>query len=378
MYQIRDRVDVTLSEEQLLLRESARDFLARECPMELVRSALEEPGREPAGGDALWRRMAELGWMGLALPAAYGGAGLGLVDQCVLFEEMGRVLLPLPFWSSVTLATTAIARAGTEPQCAAWLPGIADGTRRATLVEAPSLRTQANGPVLRLDGTQPLVPDAQVADVLVVALRRDAALRLALVDANAPGLAIRPVAFTDGTRTLCEVRFDDVAVPADRILGDGAAADDALTAALDAGRVGLAAEACGGAARVLELAVDFARTREQFGKPIGSFQAIQHKCADMLVRVESARSAMLLAAWSLDEGEPDAHTAACMAKAYCSEAYTAVAGQGIQIHGGQGFTWEQDLHLFYKRAKAGELLLGDPAWCREEIARDVVDGHPTG
>ncbi|NNL66474.1 MAG: acyl-CoA dehydrogenase, partial [Myxococcales bacterium] len=229
----------------------------------------------------------------------------------------------------------------------------------------------------RLSGAKAFVADAQSAELLVVAARREQAdgpLLLAAVPADADGLRIRPVAYSDATRKLAELGLHDVFVPDEAILGGEVDAGPALEATLDRARVALGAEMCGLASRVLELSVAHARTREQFGKPIGSFQAIQHKCADMLLRVENMRSAAWYAAWSIDEDEPDAHLAACMVKAYASEACADVAGEGIQIHGGQGYTWEQDLHLYYKRAKADEVALGDGAAHREHVARVAVDG----
>jgi alkylation response protein AidB-like acyl-CoA dehydrogenase len=332
--------------------------------------------------DELWKRMAELGWIGLALPEAHGGAGLGLVELAVLLEEMGRVLAPVPFLSTVLLGAGAIAQGGSEEQKRRLLPELARGRARATLAllegeerwdaEAVQLPLRRERGRLSLSGTKRFVPDAQVADWLVVAARDPSAqLALVLVDARASGVELRPTATVDGTRKLAELRLDDVAVAADALLPGGASA---LARVLDRARVGLCAEMLGGAERVLQMSVAYAKSREQFGRPIGSFQAIQHRCADMLVALESARSATWYAAWALETEAPDADVAAAIAKALLSEAGPRIAGDGIQIHGGLGFTWEQDLHLYYRRALVSARLFGDAAWNRERIACRRIDG----
>ncbi len=373
-------MDARFTDEQGLLRESAREFLARECPMAVVRSVSDDGKAFP---EPLWRQIAELGWPGLVLPERHGGAGLGMLELAILLEEMGRVLLPGPFLSSVALGGLAVAIAGTPEQQARWLPDLAAGRRRATLALADADATgqgagaarpdaRREGAALRLDGERRFVLDAEGADALVVpASLEDGETVLLWVESDARGLDLRPVSWVDGTRRVCEVRLDGVAVDAEaaRLGGPGAGAE-ALGSLLDRARIALCADLCGIAGRVLELSVAYAKTREQFGRPIGSFQAIQHRCADMLVDVEAMRSATWYAAWALDADAPDAHRAACMAKAWCADAGPRVAGCGIQIHGGQGFTWEQDLHLYYKRAKSSELLLGDATWHRELVARD--------
>jgi alkylation response protein AidB-like acyl-CoA dehydrogenase len=347
-------MQVRFTEEQELLRRSAGEVLDRECPMQLVRDMLDDP---LGVDDALWKQLCGLGWTGLALPEESGGAGLGLLELSLLLEEMGRRLLPGPFTRRATLAV------------------LEEGGSWA--LEAIALPARRRGEGFVLSGLKRFVPDAQSADLLIVPARTGSAegdVTLFLVETRAPGVSVHPVAFLDGTRKLADVRFENVEVAGESALGavDGGA--PLLQDILDHAKVALCAEMCGGAARVLELSVAYARSREQFGRPIGSFQAIQHKCADMFVQVEGARSATYYAAWCLDARTPDAHLAACMAKAFCSDAYRSVAGEGIQIHGGLGFTWEQDLHLYYKRAKASEVAFGDAIWNREEVARMVVDG----
>ena len=373
-------MDVELTDEQRMLQTSAREFLARACPMSLVRESMDDP--QPACS-ALWPTIAELGWLGLVLPANVGGSELGLVELVLVLQEAGRALLPAPFFSTVALGAQAIALAGDESQRARWLPAVAEGKARVTLalLEATarwdeagvqlSVTTDGDGYVL--DGTKLFVPDAGLADWLVVPARGAAGVTLFLVDAKAPGVSVRALDFVDQVRKVYAVELRAVRVQVDAVLGNAGGGWPILERLFDFAKVALSGEMCGAAERVLEMAVDYAKVREQFGKPIGSFQAIQHKCAEMLVLIESAKSATYYAAWAIANGEPDAHTAACLAKAYTSEAFTKVAGEGIQVHGGIGFTWEQDLHLYFKRAKSAELFFGTPSWNRELAARVLLD-----
>ena len=374
-------MDFGFSEEQEMLRSSARDFLAKEAPMTYVRKMMED---ERGFTDDLWRKMAELGWMGLVLPEAHGGSGLDFVDMVVVLEEMGRVVLPGPFFSTVILGGIAIAEAGSPAQQQAYLPKIASGALKATLAQIePSGRWDADGIQLAarpkgsgyvLEGTKLFVPDANVADVFVVAARVPGTagaegVSLFVVDAKAPGIAVTMLKTMDQTRKLGEVVLKNVEVGADALLGKAGGGWPVLARVVDRGKVGLAAEMCGGAQKVLEMSVDYAKVREQFGKPIGSFQAIQHKCANMLVEVESSKSITYYAAWAVANDVPEAPLAAAMAKAYTSDAYRHTAGEGIQIHGGIGFTWEHDMHIYFKRAKSSEVTFGDATWNRELVAQ---------
>jgi alkylation response protein AidB-like acyl-CoA dehydrogenase len=374
-------MDARFTEEQELLRRSAREMLVRECPMSLVRAQLGDP-RGAVG--SLWDRISEAGWTGLGFGEDVGGAGLGLVDQVVLLEELGRVLAPGPYFATVLLGGAAIDLAGDAAQRRRWLPGITSGTTRATLAfledverwdaAAIQLVAERNGNGFRLQGAKRFVLEACCADLLVVAARTGAGeegVALFALDARTPGVATLPAALIDGTRKFATLRFDAVQVSRDALLPGGW---PVLARVLDRARVALCAEMIGAAERVLELSVAYAKTREQFGQPIGAFQAIQHKCADMLVALEGAKSATYAAAWALQENEVDAPVAAAMAKAFTSDAFAKIAGDGIQIHGGLGFTWEQDLHLYYKRAKSSERLFGNGAWNREVVARALVDG----
>jgi len=374
-------MDFGFSEEQEMLRKSARDFLADESPMTYVRRMMED---DRGFTDAQWNKMAELGWMGLILPERYGGAGLDFVDMVVVLEEMGRAVLPGPFFSTAVLGGVALLEGGSDAQKQAYLPKLAAGELRATLAQLePNARWDADGVELearkngsgyRLSGTKLFVPDAHTAGLLIVAGREAGAkgadgVTLFLVDAGAPGIKITLLKTMDQTRKLCEVVLEDVRVPADRVLGAPGGGWKLLERIVDRGKVGLCAEMCGGAQKVLEMSVEYAKVREQFGRPIGSFQAIQHKCANMLVEVESSKSATYYAAWAVANDVPEAPLAAAMAKAYCSDAYRHTAGEGIQIHGGIGFTWEHDMHIYFKRAKSSEVTFGDATWNREIVAQ---------
>ena len=373
-------MDFGFSEEQEMLRKSARDFLAAESPMTYVRRMMED---DRGFTDAQWKQMAELGWMGLILPEQYGGAGGDFVDMVVVLEEMGRAVLPGPFFATVILGGVALLEGGSDGQKASFLPKIAAGDLRVTLAQLePNARWDAEGIELqarkdgggyRLAGTKLFVPDAHTADVIIVAGREPGSkgaegVTLFLVDAGASGVKATLLKTMDQTRKLCEVVLEDVRVPADRVLGQPGAGWKLLDRVVDRGKVGLCAEMCGGAQKVLEMSVEYAKVREQFGRPIGSFQAIQHKCANMLVEVESSKSATYYAAWAVANDVAEAPLAAAMAKAYTSDAYRHTAGEGIQIHGGIGFTWEHDMHLYVKRAKSGDVVFGTARHHRARIA----------
>src|SRR5256886_4068044 len=374
-------MDFGFSEEQEMLRKSARDFLAGESPMTYVRQMMED---DRGFTDAHWKKMAELGWMGLILPEQYGGAGLDFVDMVVVLEEMGRAVLPGPFFSTAVLGGVALLEGGSEAQKQAYLPKLAAGELRATLAQLePNARWDAagielearkNGGGYRLSGTKLFVPDAHTAELLIVAAREAGAkgvdgVTLFVVDAKTPGIKITLLKTMDQTRKLCEVVLEDVRLPADRVLGAPGAGWKLLERIVDRGKVGLCAEMCGGAQKVLEMSVEYAKVREQFGRPIGSFQAIQHKCANMLVEVESSKSATYYAAWAVANDVAEAPLAAAMAKAYTSDAYRHTAGEGIQIHGGIGFPLQHDMHIYFKRAKSSEVTFGDATWNREIVAQ---------
>ena len=374
-------MDIGFTEEQELLRDSARRFLESECTTGFVRQRMAEPA---AVTDEFWRKLAEQGWLGIVYPEEVGGSGLGLVDLVVLMEEMGRAVMPGPFLSTVLLGGAAIAEAGSPAQRREWLPRIAEGKAKAALAwTEPGLRWDAAGVSLAaresagayaLSGTKLFVEDAHLADILVVAARtRDGStmedgVSLFLVPRDAPGLYVSVLPTIDETRRLCEVRLDNVAVPGG-LLGEPHRGWAPLSRVIARATVALSAEMCGGAQQVLDMTVAYAKIRIAFGKPIGSYQGVKHQAADMLVALENAKSLTYYAAWAVDQGLDEAPLAVSMAKAAASDMYRKVAGIGIQLHGGIGMTWEHDLQLYFKRAKASEVAFGDASWHRERIAR---------
>jgi alkylation response protein AidB-like acyl-CoA dehydrogenase len=374
-------MDFAFSEEQEMLRRSTRDFLAKECSSKVVRKAMEQPD---AYDPALWKKMAALGWTALGIPEQYGGAG-SFLDLIVVLEECGRALLPGPFFATMGLAVPALIEAGTESQKKEALSAIAEGKARATLaMTEPSGRWDASGVTLaakpvaggwRLDGVKLFVPDAEGADYMVVAARTrsegEEGISLFLVKGRPKGMSVTQLQTLDMTRRWNEVRFDAVQLEANALMGAPDQGWPPLKRALEWATAALCAEMVGGAQKVLEDSTEYAKTRHQFGKPIGIYQAVSHKLADMLVLSESGRSATYYAAWTVDADAPDRSLASSMAKAYVSDAYRKVAGDGIQVHGGIGFTWEHDMHLYFKRAKASEVTLGDATYHRELVAQSL-------
>ena len=371
------------NEEQELLRNTARKFLENECGSDTVRRLMETPEGISA---ELWKKLAEQGWLGLIYPEPYDGMGLGLVDLVVLMEEMGRAVAPGPYFSTVLLGGLAILEAGGDAQRKEWLPRIAAGDRRVALAwMEPSAQLGPAGVTLTavekagrytLTGTKLFVHDAHTADALVVAARtRPGAgaegVSLFLLPKGTRGLEVTLLPTMDQTRKLCEVVLSDVTVGADALLGVAGAGWPPLARVLDRATVALCAEMCGGAQKVLDMTVEYAKIRQAFGRPIGSYQGVKHRAADMLVDVENSKSITYYAAWALDEGSPEAPLAVSMAKAYVSDAYRRVAAAGIQLHGGIGFTWEHDLHLYFKRAKGSEFTFGDATHHRERVAQLV-------
>jgi len=377
-------MDFAFDEAQQELRTSAAGFLAEHSGSEAIRRAMDsELGYDPQ----VWKQLAgELGWTAVTIPEEYGGLGLTHVELAALLEVMGAHLLCSPFFASVCLAANALLTAGTEEQKREYLPGIAAGETRATLAwtEAAgtwdaagiAARAHAEGDGFVLDGVKRFAVDGHCADLLLVTARLpdtcgEDGLCLFALPADAPGVKRRALPTLDRTRRQAEIVLAGVRVPADALLGEAGRAWPALERTRDLAAMALAAEQVGGAQRCLDLAVDYAKQRVQFGRPIGSFQAIKHKCADMMVAVESARSGAYYAACVAAENGEELASAASLAKATCSDAYFRAAADCIQIHGGVGFTWEYDVHLYFKRAKSSETLLGDPAFHRERVARQI-------
>jgi alkylation response protein AidB-like acyl-CoA dehydrogenase len=372
-------MSMTFSAEQDELRSSVRRFLEQKSPSAEVRRLMEtEEGYDPA----VWSQMAsQLGLQGLALPEEHGGSGYGFIEQIAVLEEMGRALLCAPYFSTVVLAATALLESGDEAAQKDLLPGIADGSTIATLawVEDPSswdtsaisatARRKGDGYVI--DGTKTLVLDGHIANLLLVVAQTDNGPSLFAVEAEASGLSRRSLETLDMTRKLASL---ELAGTPGRLIAEEGAATRILERTLQHAVVALSAEQVGGAQKCLEMSVDYAKLRVQFGRPIGSFQAIKHKCADMLLEVESAKSAAYYAAWAIADNTDEVPVVTALAKAYCSDAFASAATETIQIHGGIGFTWEHDAHLFYRRAKSTEQFLGSPAAHRDVLAGLLLEG----
>ncbi|MBV8820037.1 MAG: acyl-CoA dehydrogenase family protein, partial [Acidobacteriaceae bacterium] len=330
----------------------------------------------------LWSKMAEQGWMGIIFSEDYGGFGLGYVEMAAVLEEMGRALLPGPYLSTL-LAGSIIEYAGSEDRTKKFLTAICKGEAKSTLAfleESVSwsprhfgmkARRESNGYVLT--GHKRFVPDAAVADFLLCAAMVAHEPAIFLVPCDAAGFNARPTPAMDGTRKLYEVMFDSISLPEDALLAKGSLAVAAIEHGFGIAKIALVAEMVGGMQRLLEITVEYAKTRKQFGRPIGQFQAVQHMCADMLLLTESSRSAAYFAAFARNEGLPEAASAVSVAKAYASDAYREVGNRAIQVHGGMGFTWENDVHLYYRRAKGSEISFGDANWHREQLAKLVID-----
>jgi alkylation response protein AidB-like acyl-CoA dehydrogenase len=354
-----------LSESQEILKDSARKFFAGECPMELVRRLMET---DTAYDEILWAKLAEQGYTGIIFPEEFGGVGLGKVELILLMEEAGRALLPGPFFSTVPLAGAVINALASPQHKKKYLEPICHGQARATVavLEAGASWNLAEPETFaagsKITGEKLFVTDAAVANFILVVAQDG----IYAVDAGALGMTITAMAGMDMTRKIYGIKFKDT--PSEKIGGRAE-----LSKALDIATTALVAEMVGGMQRTLDITVEYAKMRKQFGKPIGMFQAVQHHCADMYLETESSRSAAYYAAWTLEENTPEASTAVSIAKAYASDAGRTVGNRGIQVHGGMGFTWENDVHLFYRRAKASETAFGDSIFHRERIAQQVID-----
>ena len=369
-------MNFVFTEEQDELRKSVNRFLAEKSPETEVRRLMETAD----GYDtAVWTQMAEqLGLQSLSIPEAFGGAGFTFVETAIVLEEMGAALLCAPFFSTVVLAAQALLTSGDDAAQAEYLPGIADGSTIATLaitedngrpdLDSVELAATQNGDTWTLTGHKNYVIDGNLASLILVVARSTKGLSLFAVAGDAAGLTKTELPTMDQTRKQARLEFAGTEA---RLIGTDGGAAAGLSKTLDLVAVGLAAEQVGGAQRCLDASVDYAKNRIQFGRPIGSFQAIKHKCADMLLEVESAKSAAYYAAFAAAEDSDELPVVASLAKSYCSEAYFHAAAENIQIHGGIGFTWEHPAHLYFKRAKSSELLFGDPTYHREQLAQRI-------
>jgi alkylation response protein AidB-like acyl-CoA dehydrogenase len=366
-----------LSSEQSEFQHAVRDFFARSATSADVRRLMDD---ERGYDEATWRRMADqLGLQGLGIPEEHGGSGGGFVELAVALEEAGRALAGGPWFASTVLAATALQLSGDDDAAAEFLPGIASGGTIATLAVVDDdgsweLRDQGGVTARRtadgfeLTGSKSYVLDGQVADLVLVPARSEDGLCLFAVDGDAAGLTVTPLPVLDQTRRMSRLAF--TAVPA-RLVGTAGAAEPVLARTLQRAAVALAAEQVGGARRCLEMTVDYAKIRVQFNRPIGGFQAVKHIAADMYTLVETASSAALYAAWCVATDSDEVPTVASLAKAYSSDAFYRVAADAIQLHGGIGFTWEHDCHLYFKRASAGLQFLGTPQHHRELLAQGI-------
>lgn len=359
--------------EQDELRASVRRFLTDRAPLTRVRELMESEDGTDRG---VWEQAGtQLGLQGLAVPEAYGGAGFSFAEQAIVLEEFGAALYGGPYLASAVLAATALLASPDEGARRDLLPGIASGEVIATLAfteddgswdpAAISMPATKNGTGWRLGGHKSFVLDGQSAGLLLVVASTTAGLSLFAVDATAAGLTRTALPALDQTRKLARLEFSDVP---GRLIGSPGDAATVLDRTLDVAAIALAAEQLGGAQRALDMTVEYAKIRHQFGRPIGSFQAIKHRCADLLLEVESLRSAVSYAATAVAEGAAEVPVIAPLVKAYASETFFHVAAETIQIHGGIGFTWEHDAHLYFKRAKSSELFLGDGNYHRERLA----------
>lgn len=380
-------MEFAFTDEQQMIRDSAESFLADASPSSAVRAAMAVGGHDRA----LWQRIcAELGWQALLVPEAHGGLGLGFVELAIVQEQLGRRLSSVPFFASA-LALCALRVLGDDDQQARWLPGLAEGSLTATLAlstpyaDAVQVQAHAEGQGFVLDGRLRSVIDGHSAELLLIPARMPQGISLFAVPAESAGLQRRVLPTLDQTRELAEIELNGLYLPAAALLGEPGAAWLLLEKVLQLGAIALAAEQVGGAQQALDLTVAYTQERRQFGRPVGGFQALKHRMADMMLQVECARSALYYAACVAQEalgGQGDAvlaaelPQAAALAKSQASEAFFHCAAESIQLHGGVGFTWEYDPHLYFKRARAGEGLFGTPAWHRERIAAAILEERP--
>jgi alkylation response protein AidB-like acyl-CoA dehydrogenase len=366
-------VSIGYSAEHDELRLVVREFLRARSPSREVRRLMEAGENRD---DEVWALLTgQLGLSGIAVPEEYGGAGYGPVELGIVLEEMGGALLVAPYFATVALAGQALAASGDSAAMERWLPGIADGSLTAAFAIAEdsglwdlaevAATAEPAGPGWAVTGTKLFVVDGHTADLLLVVARAPDGPGIFCVEGGAAGVERAKLDALDLTRALASVTLRGA--PATRV-GAGRDANQWLAEITDLVLAALAAEQIGGAARCLDLAVEYAKVREQFGRPIGSFQAIKHKCANLLLEVESGRSAVYHASAAVAAREPDAALAAALAYAYCSQAFTHAAKECIQIHGGIGYTWEHDAHLYLRRAKSSELLFGPPGRQRTRLA----------
>jgi alkylation response protein AidB-like acyl-CoA dehydrogenase len=375
-------MDLDLSKEQKILKRSAQDFLKKECPPSLIREMVDDERGYP---QKLWDQMVDLGWAGVMIPEKYGGIGGSYLDLCILLEAMGEVCCPGPFFSTVVLGGLTLLAAGNDAQKEMFLPQIADGDVILTLaVTEPGIwydfsqidmSAGIDNDDYILDGTKLFVENGHIADYIICAARTDsnkapqAGLTLFIVDTKSPGIKCSPQK-TLGYDRHCEIIFDNVRVPKSNVVGEAGRASGILERLQEQAAVAKCAELVGCIQTAFDMTVKYAKDRKQFGRPIGSFQAVQHHCTNMVVDVDGSRFITYQAAWKISEGLP-AGREASMAKAWTSDASRRVTSLAHQIHGAISFTEEYDVHLFYRRAKSGEVAFGDTEYHLEKVAQQL-------
>lgn len=378
-------MDFALTQDQEELRSAVRDFLSSECPTSVARSTYAPEGSDVSG---LWRKVVDLGWLGLIVPESFGGVGLGWVEASIVGEEMGRSLFPGPYASQVTSIATLLV-AGNDDLNQELLPALADGSKIATLAlyegrsyhrKDINMKAIPSGDGFVIEGTKLFVADGEVANLFIVVVREAEGWGLAFVDADQPGVTVTSLPVVDRTRPQAAVAFNSVHVDKSRFI---AGADVAIDRLRDRAALFLAAEQAGIAKVCLEMCISYAKTRHQFGKPIGVYQAVSHKIADMFTAAEHAVSLVRYAAWAADEASPDgdlrgerhhqAGLASWRAKVWCTEAAEKATADAIQVHGGIGFTWEHDLHMYFKRARSNAALIDEKSLLQDLIAVHAFD-----
>jgi alkylation response protein AidB-like acyl-CoA dehydrogenase len=376
-------VQLVLTEDQELLAKTASDFVRTHSPIKRARALRD--ARDPMGFSRdLWKRMADLGWVGILIPEEYGGAGMGLADLAVVLEALGRVLAPEPFLSTVLLAGQGLTLVGSEEQKRTWLPAIATGEKILTVayqearsrydVNRVTTRAERDGTVWRISGEKIQVLDGPSADGFIVSARTAGeannpdGITLFLVSRDIPGLTITPQHRLDD-RAVALVSLNNVTIGADSVIGSLGEGYNILSQTVDRATVGLCAEMLGGMSQIFDDTMDYLKTRQQFGVLIGTFQALKHRAARLFMELELARSSVMAAARAADEGSADFVSLVSLAKARCSDAYVLATNEGIQMHGGIGMTDEHDAGFYLKRARVAEMTFGDAAWHRERWAR---------
>jgi alkylation response protein AidB-like acyl-CoA dehydrogenase len=376
-------MDFSFSEDQNMLRDLAHEFLTEQVTIDHVREMMEDE----AGYDRdKYRQLIQLGL--LPFPEEYGGSGFGMVELCIILEEMGRIPYPGPYFSTIALAGAAIMESGDDNAKSRYLPDVCNSDLLMTLAfleESPSwvtstvtMQATREGDHFILNGTKRFVPWAHVSDVILTAVQTEHGISLIAVANDADGVTIEPNIMLDLNEKTSTLRYDNVRVPAENLVGEEGTAWPTLDRTIQRAAVAASAEMLGAARKSLEMSVDYAKVRKQFGQVIGQFQAIKHKLAEMLELVENAHAAVYYAAWAIDADAPDAALAASVAKSTVNDAARRVCGEAIQVHGGIGFTWEYDLHFYFKRAKHLEVFYGDTDHHRERVLQEVLAGRTAG